>query len=93
MTGLFVDLDFVVVFFHEVCDDLRIIHVDVFDLHVELVGSKVLTSRALTTPQNMENKALPMMKMGATFAPKKVSCVSDILNDNLNKQVFVIKYK
>jgi hypothetical protein len=39
--------------------------------------------RAFTTPQKMAKSEVPIMKMGATFAVKKVSCVpavSDIGN-------------
>ena len=54
---------------------------------------EVLTKRALTVPQKMEKTALPMMKIGATFASKKVSRVSDILSITLTKFELVIKYK
>ena len=54
---------------------------------------EVLTKRALTVPQKMEKTELPMMKMGATFAPKKVSGVSDILSITCSKFELVIKYK
>jgi hypothetical protein len=52
--------------------------------------SVLLTIKAFTTPQKMENNELPMMKMGATFAVKKVSCVPALSGITLARYVLVI---